>query len=58
MKNSYIFNATVCIFGILMLGIHTLSIILKKKKRKDEMHLLECHILAMVLSLLFTLHFI
>ena len=48
MKNSYIFNATVCIFGILMLGIHTLSIILKKKKRKDEMCLLDFFIFTIL----------
>lgn len=48
MKNSYIFNATVCIFGILMLGIHTLSIILKKNKRKDEMCLLDFFIFTIL----------
>ena len=41
MESNYIFNATVCIFGILMLGIHIISIILKKKKRKDEKCLLD-----------------
>jgi two-component sensor histidine kinase len=41
MNSNYIFNATVCIFGILMLGIHIISIILKKKKRKDEKCLLD-----------------
>ena len=48
MENSYIFNATVCIFGILMLGIHTLSIILKKNKRKDEMCLLDFFIFTIL----------
>jgi two-component sensor histidine kinase len=48
MENSYIFNATVCIFGILMLGIHTLSIILKKNKRKDEICLLDFFIFTIL----------
>ena len=48
MENSYIFNATVCIFGILMFGIHTLSIILKKNKRKDEMCLLDFFIFTIL----------
>ena len=48
MENSYIFNATVCIFGILMLGIHTLSIILKKNKREDEICLLDFFIFTIL----------
>ncbi len=41
MENSYIFNATVCIIGILIFIVHIISIILKKNKRKDEMCLLD-----------------
>ena len=36
MSGSSAFNAAVCIMGILIFSIHTVNIILKKKKRKDE----------------------
>ena len=48
MKNSYIFNATVCIIGILIFIVHIISIILKKNKRKDEMCLLEFFIFTIL----------
>ncbi len=35
-----IFNATVCVIGILILSIHIVNILLKKEKRKDEKNLL------------------
>ena len=48
MENSYIFNATVCIIGILMFIVHIISIILKKNKRKDEMCLLDFFIFTIL----------
>ena len=36
MSNNAIFNATICIIGILILGIHSINLIVKKEKRKDE----------------------
>ena len=36
MSNNAIFNATVCIIGILILGIHSINLLVKKEKRKDE----------------------
>ena len=48
MENSYIFNATVCIIGILIFIVHIISIILKKNKRKDEMCLLEFFIFTIL----------
>lgn len=36
MSNNAIFNATVCIIGILILGIHVINLLVKKEKRKDE----------------------
>ena len=48
MKNSYIFNATVCIIGILIFIVHIISIILKKNKRKDEMCLLNFFIFTIL----------
>lgn len=48
MNTSYIFNATVCIIGILILLIHAISIICKKGKRKDELCLLEFFIFTMI----------
>lgn len=48
MENSYIFNATVCIIGILIFIVHIISIILKKNKRKDEMCLLNFFIFTIL----------
>ena len=36
MSNNSVFNATVCIIGILILLIHTVNIVLKKNRRRDE----------------------
>ncbi|MBR2133646.1 MAG: hypothetical protein IJ851_02940 [Eubacterium sp.] len=36
MSNNSVFNATVCIIGILILLIHTVNIVMKKNKRRDE----------------------
>ena len=48
MKNSYIFNASVCIIGILIFIVHIISIILKKNKRKDEICLLDFFIFTIL----------
>ena len=40
MDSKSAFNAAVCIIGILLLLIHTVDLILKKNKRKDEKNLL------------------
>lgn len=40
MDNKSVFNATVCIIGIALLLIHTINILLKKNRRKDENNLL------------------
>ena len=40
MDNKSIFNATICIMGIAFLLIHTVDILLKKDRRKDENNLL------------------
>jgi len=40
MSNNAVFNATVCIMGILIFAIHVVSLLVKKEKRKDEMALL------------------
>ena len=40
MSNNIVFNITVCIIGILILFVHCISIIIKKKKRLDEKWLL------------------
>ena len=48
MKNSYIFNASVCIIGILIFIVHIISIILKKNKRKDEISLLDFFIFTIL----------
>ena len=48
MENSYIFNATVCIIGILIFIVHIISIILKKNKRNDEMCLLNFFIFTIL----------
>ena len=41
MSNNSVFNATVCIIGIIILLIHTVNIIIKKDKRKDEVVLMD-----------------
>lgn len=41
MQSNSIFNATVCIIGILILSIHSLNLIIKKQKRLDEKVLLQ-----------------
>ena len=46
-KNS-VFNASVCIIGILILAIHVANILIKKEKRKDEMILLNFFIFTIV----------
>ena len=48
MSNNVIFNATVCIIGILILLIHAVNLILKKGKRKDEKSLLDFLALTIV----------
>lgn len=40
MLGNEIFNATVCTFGIAILLIHVVNLLLKKNKRKDEIHLM------------------
>ena len=40
MDNKSIFNATICIIGIAFLLIHTVDILLKRDRRKDENNLL------------------
>ena len=40
MSNNAVFNATVCIMGILILAIHVVNLLVKKEKRKDELVLL------------------
>ena len=40
MDNKSVFNATVCIIGIAIFLIHTINILLKKDRRKDENNLL------------------
>lgn len=41
MSNNSIFNATVCIMGILIFLIHAVNILIKKKRRRDELCLLD-----------------
>ena len=48
MENNAIFNATVCILGILILSIHTVNLIVKKGKRKDEKSLLDFFVFTIV----------
>lgn len=48
MENNVVFNATVCIIGFLIIGIHLLSVALKKNKRKDEKDLLFFFIFTMI----------
>ena len=48
MEKNAIFNATVCLMGILILSIHIVSLIIKKGKRRDEMTLLDFFIFTAV----------
>ena len=48
MKSNAIFNATVCIIGIVILLIHAVNLLIKKKRRKDENALLEFLVLTIV----------
>lgn len=48
MKNNGVFNATVCIIGILILVIHVANILTNKEKRKDEKVLLDFFIFTIV----------
>lgn len=48
MDNKSIFNATICIIGIAFLLIHTIDILLKKDRRKDENNLLLFIVFTMV----------
>ena len=48
MTNNAIFNATVCIIGILILMIHVVNIAIKKEKRKDEIVLLTFFVFTIV----------
>ena len=41
MSENVVFNITVCIIGILILAIHCVNILLKKKRRNDETALLQ-----------------
>ena len=40
MSNNVVFNISVCIMGILILFVHFINLLVKKKKRKDEKQLL------------------
>ena len=40
MNNNVVFNISVCIMGILILLVHFINLLVKKKKRKDEKQLL------------------
>lgn len=48
MDPKVVFNATVCIIGILIIFIHVVNIILKKDKRKDEKALLAFFVFTML----------
>ena len=48
MTNNGIFNATVCIIGILIFLIHVVNIIVKREKRKDEKVLLTFFIFTII----------
>ena len=43
-----IFNATVCLIGVLILAVHIVNILLKKHKRKDEFALLNFFIFTAI----------
>ena len=48
MTNNAVFNAAVCIMGILILSIHVVNLLLKKEKRKDEKSLLDFFLFTVV----------
>ena len=48
MMNNGVFNATVCIVGILILVIHVANILTNREKRKDENVLLDFFIFTIV----------
>ena len=48
MSNNSVFNASVCIIGILILIIHVANILVKKEKRKDEKVLLNFFLFTII----------
>lgn len=48
MKSNSVFNATVCLIGIIILLVHTVNLAVKKEKRKDEKCLLVFFIFTIV----------
>ena len=48
MNNNSVFNATVCIAGILLLAIHLLYLVIKKNKSKDEKNLMDFFIFTII----------
>ncbi len=48
MSGNSVFNATVCIFGILILAIHVINVFMKKEKRRDELYLLNFFIFTII----------
>ena len=48
MKSNSVFNATVCLIGIIILLMHTVNLAVKKEKRKDEKCLLVFFIFTIV----------
>lgn len=55
--NSSIFNATICIIGIMILAIHVVTILIKKGKKKYEKRLLDFLVVTIIhfsLYLIFT----
>ena len=48
MNNTGVFNATVCIAGILLLAIHLIYLLIKKNKSKDEKNLMEFFIFTII----------
>ena len=48
MSGNSVFNATVCIFGILILAIHVVNVFMKKEKRRDELYLLNFFIFTII----------
>ena len=48
MSNNSVFNAAVCIMGILILTIHVINLLVKKEKRKDEYSLLNFFLFTII----------
>lgn len=48
MSNNAVFNAAVCIMGILIFSIHVVNILVKKRRRKDEKCLLDFFVFTIV----------